>query len=676
MQRVSAVPVLAAFLAVLSLLFLAACGGGSSNTTNTVTQIVLSPTSISVNEGGVVTLSAIAENAAGGTVAADISFTSSNTGIATVSSGGLVCGGVWDSSFINCNATNGSGGVGQSTITATSGTVTATATVYVHETVDQVQAVLGANCTTSGTQVDIAGKAFSTTAPGCSTASPCDITSTVGPFSFGSNDTSIAALNSSSVLFAGAPGATSVFASVSGVNSVGVPYLTCPVATIQIHSSVSNATAFTQSAGGTETLTADVYDINGQYVKPTLTWGSSSIATATVAATGTVNNPATITAVAGGNAYITASCSYPDCNKNVPAQYSQNVVTMTVTGSSPTTVYAASTNSKTLVPISTSANTAGTAITLPNYPNSIIADPAGKAVYLGSASGMMAVQTSGTTVTTFPVNGTIIAISPDGQYLLFSDTVTGSLNYYSITSGAILTSVVGTVTTSSAYTPDSKYNEWVSGTELAVGLPSGVSGSATLPNTGNALDFIAEGGLSFVTSASGQQIYAYSTCNESLQQTMTAMAPTLIKAIPNGAGAVAADSPNLDVISTPALLNAGCPTVTQSTINSYNLGAGGFTAQQIFLSSDSNRVWLVTNLPELIHFYLPSLATNIIPLANGATAFNGGVTQDGANVYLGASDNTVHLISVSTLSDTAQIAVNLTDSNGNTTPPNLVSVLP
>src|SRR5207248_4596607 len=112
-----------------------------------------------------------------------------------------------------------------------------------------------------------------------------------------------------------------------------------------------STTSFTLNAAGTQPLTADVYDTNNQYIKPTLTWGSSSTAVGAVAATGSVNNPGTITAVAPGYAYITASCSYPDCNKFIAAQYSQNVVSLKVNGSTSTTVYAASTTSKSLIPI-------------------------------------------------------------------------------------------------------------------------------------------------------------------------------------------------------------------------------------------------------------------------------------------------------------------------------------
>ncbi len=678
MQRVSAVRVLAAVAAILFLIFLPGCGGSGTATSSIVTQLILTPSPVSLNEGGVATLSAVAQNSAGTAVAADISFSSNNTNIATVSAGGLVCGGIWDASIINCNATLGSAGVGVVTITATATAngVTATVKVYVHEQVDQVKMILNDSCTSMGQIASLYAEVLSTSAPGCSPSAPCDITSTAGPSAFGSNDISIVSTNAAGQLVAVTPGATTVFASNTGVNSVGAPYVTCPVATIQVHSASSSATSFTLGTGNTQPLTADVYDTMNQYIKPTLTWGSSSTATATIAATGTVNNPGTITAVAPGTAYITASCSFPTCNKYLPAQYSQNVVTATVSGGTPTSVYAASTNSTMLVPFNIQTNTPGTAITLPYAPNSIIADPAGTAVYLGSASGLMAVSVSAGTITTYSVNGTIEAISPDGTGLLLSDTVDGSLNYFDLSTGTLSSAQSGITASSAAYTPDSGFVEWISGAQLGFGLPTGTSGMAGLTNTANAMDIMAQGGLTYITSAAAQQVFVYSTCNQSPEQILSAATPTLITAVPNGTGAVAADSPNIDVISTPSVLSAGCPVTTKSTITPYDLGAGSFTARQTFVSPDSSRAWIVSNLPQILTFSLPSLTPNNIPLTGGATAYNGGITMDSANAYFGASDGTVHRILVDELSDVSQIAVNLKDSSGNVTPPNLVVVVP
>jgi hypothetical protein len=768
MQRVSTVRLVTAIAAIPFLLFLVACGGGSTNSSTVVTQILLSPSTISLNEGAVTTLSAIAENASGGVVAADLTFSSSNNNVATVSSGGLICGGVWDANIINCNATLGVDGVGQVTITAMStNNVTASVTVYVHEQVDQVLAVVNGDCTTMGQAINITGLAYSTSAPGCSPSAPCDITSTVGPFTYSSNDTSIAASSAgiastfssttdsptytsggtitgskgqtcnlssfngvtgatatvaltgqntiasgtqltvtnpgfgglvppttatltsgtatcsgtatvitaltAGVLTAETPGATTTFASVSGVNSVAVPYLTCPVNSINVHSSSDSTTSFILNAQNTQGLTADVYDTHAQYIQPTLTWGSSLTAVATVATGTTGNNPATITAVAPGTAYITASCSYPSCNKGVPAQYSQNVVTTTVNGGNATTVYAASSNSLSLIPIPTTTNTAGTAIVLPNYPNSIVADPSGTVVYLGSSSGLMAVTVSSGTVTALGVHGTVLAITPDSQFLLINDTVANVVYYYSI-AGTYTATSANAALTGAAYTPDSKFNEWVAGTQWGLGYPTGPIGTPTLPYTANSLDLIAEGGLSFITAPG--QVTVYSTCNQAQGQVLTANNPTLIKALPNGTGALATDSPNVDLIFTVPPLSAGCPITTTSSLGSYDMGVGPYTAQQLFMSPDNNYAYIISNLPELLVFNVPGLAPSSVPFVGGATALNGGITPDSSRIYVGTSDSTVHMVQTFQMQDQAQIAVNLKDVNGNLTTPNLVCVVP
>ncbi len=773
MRQLSVVRVLAAVLTAVCLSLLAGCGG-SSTVTPIPATIILSPTTVSLNEGDVTTISAIAQNASGAPIAVDITFTSSNPNIATISTGGSICGGIWDSSFIVCNATIGQGGVGQVTITASSGGVNAALTVYVHEKVDRVVVNPLSGCITMGQLVNASASAFSTSAPGCSPASPCDITSTVGPITLASNDLNvvgssagveatysattnsptytsggttsgsagqtcslsnfngvtgatatvpltgtnaiasgtqltvtasgygattppttatlsngsatcsgtanvITALTPSAGLTAETPGSTTIFASVSGLNSPGLPYITCPVASIFVHSASNYDTSFTLAAAGTQALTADVYDSNGVYIKPPLTWGSSAIASATVTNTGAApNNPGTITAVAPGTAYIIASCSNPSCNISLPPQYSLNVVTANVTGTTSTTVYAASTNSTTLVPISTATDAVGSAITLPYLPNSMVADPAGATLYLGSGYGLMGVNLSTGATSTLPgVYGTVEAISADGSYLLISDSAANSIRYFQVSTLTVPFVQSGDTTNSSAYTPDSGLNEWLNGNILGVGLPTTFLSATTLAYTANALDISGQGGLTYISSSSAQQIHVFATCDQTEVQAppLTANSPTLIKAIPNGTGAVAADSPAIDVVTT-GTIPAGCPPVPPNSVASYDFGAGAFTARQIIMSPNSSNAWIVSDLPELLDFNLTTSKPSTVPFVGGASAYSGGMTLDSTRIYVGTSDNTVHRVDVSSQSDAHQIAVGLKDANGNPVPPNLVIVLP
>src|SRR5215471_6513327 len=82
---------------------LTGCGGGSKSNNNAVTSVVVIPTTLSLNDGDVAQLTATAQNSSGNAVTATFTYSSSNPNVITVSSSGLVCGGVWDTSFIVCN---------------------------------------------------------------------------------------------------------------------------------------------------------------------------------------------------------------------------------------------------------------------------------------------------------------------------------------------------------------------------------------------------------------------------------------------------------------------------------------------------------------------------------------------------------------------------------------------
>ena len=109
-----------------------------------------------------------------------------------------------------------------------------------------------------------------------------------------------------------------------------------------------------------------------------------------------------------------------------------------MSGGTTTTVYAASTKSLTLIPISSSTNTAGTAISLPYLPNSMVSNSAGTKLFLGSATGIMTVDVlTGNVTVSSAALGTVVAVSPDGAYLLVSDSVVGNVYLFKASSSTV-----------------------------------------------------------------------------------------------------------------------------------------------------------------------------------------------------------------------------------------------
>lgn len=678
MRHFSAAQIAAALVPVLALGLWVGCSGTSSSNTNPVASITMTPSSVSMNVGQVTKITGVTKNSAGAAVVADVSYTSSNPSQISISPTGNICAGVWDANFIVCTALPGQTGVGQATITATSGTFSATAPVFVHLQVDQISVNPPTGCVSVGGTPTYSATAYNTSVPGCSQVAPCDITASVGAVSFFSTNLTVMSNNSTTgVLTANEPGATSIYASVAGLNSIPQAALVCPVVSIQVHDANSSNTTFNLAPTNTQDLVADVIDSNGVAIRPALAWSSvpAGVGAVTIG-TSTTTNSATMTANTGGTAAVTASCITPGCNIGVNPQFSQNLVTVNVSGGTTTTVYAASTKSLTMIPIQSSNNTAQTAITLPYFPNSLFSNSAGTKVYLGSSTGIMIldVTTAATTVST-AATGTIIAISPSGQYLLVADSVTGTTYLLDSTnSTALLTQSV--VATAGAFTPDGNSVMFTTaGQQLYYDTIAPSSNVVPLSYVPSSVDVTAQGGMTYVTSPTLGAIDVRATCNQADWQTLAATAPTLVAHLPNGNGAVAVDSPGIDVVTT-GTIPSGCPPKPQSTVNSYNLGFGNFTANQMFITPNNGAVWIISNLPSVIAFDLSSLVPFSIPLTNSAQPFSGGVMVDGSKLYVGASDNNVHALDVATHTDSAQIAPGLKDQAGNLVPPDLVLVLP
>lgn len=643
-------------LVVIAVLVLCAgCGGGSNSaaTSNAPASIQVSPTTLSLSQGDVlgVTATVLDANGAVAANASAVTFTTGNAAVATVTpTTGGVCGGVWDATFVVCAP----GQIGTATITATSGSLTATVTVYVHKKVDRVVITTPtAVCKSVGQTLQLSASAFS---------NGVDITSTVGPFSWGSSVLGIATVDSNGLLTAVAPGAGTVFAAVTNVSSVPTVYTTCAVRSIHVHVASAADTSFTLgSIGATQQLAADVIDTAGNTITPTLTWVSNGPGIVAVSSSGLV------TANTPGTASVLAECAI-NCNFGLPPVFS-DVAVATVSGTNATTVYVTGTGTTQLIPIDTGTNTAGTAITLPSQPNSIIFVPLAGQAFLGSSGGLITLNAVTNTVTqNTALPGKVLAVSPDASLVLIADTNA----VYSVNVGASgstnTLAIAGA--TAAAFTPDSSRVYIVAGNALYLYSPNSSSfGVISLSAAANDVAVVPSAAFAFLANGAPNSIVARATCDSSAAGTFnTPGTPTKLGVTPDATKVLAADSPGIDIVTRTSLTQPGCPPPLAAAVTSVDLGQGAYTARQMVVTTDGSKAYIVSDLPKVLVYDVNAGTPSAIALASGASGLAASATQDGTQLYVGGSDNNVHRINTAAGTDAQQISVSFT--------PNLVAVRP
>lgn len=718
-----------AVLFIVLFAFLGALTGCSSSTetTNfpTPADITVTPaSSISIDIGAIQTFTASAHDASNPprVLVVPIAFQSSNTAVVTIASNGLACAGTWDSLTSPQICTPGSAGVAQ--ITAISQGVTSPPTiVYVHQHVDNVTlepiTQPAPSCVSKGNTLDYQGRAFS---------HGTDITTSVGLFTWQTLNGLVATVSNSdvslpqnqAVVTAGTPGTTQIFATVAGVNSVPMQFLTCPVESISLELKNSGSTSFTVTQGTTEEIIPTVVDSMGVTITSVpLTVCSSRPTAAIVGSTNCATNDTdllSVTTPAAGGASITASCTPPVCNIGLDpskgpvatgAIYPTSAISAVVTptsGSTPTgTVYVSSTacpitptcSATGFVPITFSTYTVGLPVGLPANPNSMLFGPQGTNFFLGTdlglqgTRGLTKVDVSGTTptVSVFGNNtGKVLAISPTGAKVILSDTVQ-TPNQVFIFDTSINSSVSFQIdgATAAAFSPDGLKAFIIAGTKLYVYSLVSALQTLDLGFTGNSVAFLSEGAFAYIAGPS--TVAVRRTCDNAPAgaDVTTTGTPTLIESLPDGSQMVALNPPNIDLIAVDTGAGpTGCTPTVGNTVISFNLGQGSFTAKQMFLSPDGSKAYIIApGLPSVPVFNISNKLSTSIPLAGNVTVLAGALTGDGRLLFVTTSDGSVHALDTLTSSDVQQITFPPTsflcvgsDGTPLSCPPDLIVVKP
>ena len=264
-----------------------------------VVSVTVTPASASIQQGQTIQLTATPKDANGNALSGRVvTWSSSNTAVASVNAGGFVTSSAAGSATITAAS---EGKSGTSAITVTSVPV---ASVTVSPAPASVQA--GQTLQLTATPKDVNGNPL-----------------TGRTITWSSSNTSVATVNSSGLVSGVVAGSATITATSEGQSgTAAITVTSVPVASV----TVSPASASVQ-AGQTVQLTATPKDVNGNPLTGrTITWSSSNTSVATVNSSGLVSGvvagSATITATSegqSGTSAITVTGAAPGCAASTTA---------------------------------------------------------------------------------------------------------------------------------------------------------------------------------------------------------------------------------------------------------------------------------------------------------------------------------------------------------------------
>jgi hypothetical protein len=682
------------------------CGGSNTApvTDPVPATITMAPTSaVSLEIGKTQTFSATTNSSANTAVTTPITFVSSNTAVVTVAASGLACAGTWDSLSNPQLCTPGA--VGSADITATAqGVSSAPTTVYVHQHIDHVAitpvTTPNVACVSKTGTFIYQAQAFSNTG--------VDITQTVGSFVWQAANANVASLSTTATTLpapqtlarqaqvtANAPGTTQLFVTIGGTSSLPLQFTTCAVQSISLQADGVLATSLPFSTTGSKTLTPIVIDTSGTTITGVnLTWISSNPASATVAS-------GVVSATNQGGATVIAACLPPLCNigfqPSLPI-YSTNPVAVTVSGSTTgtaqsNTVYVATTDCGVIddcvghiVPITTPANTVGNGINLTATPSNMVINRQGNKIFLGTekgllgSKGLMVIDLTASPVTLTNQNavpGKVLAVSPDGNRVIVSDTsdTPNELFIFNSTdSSNIALPIAGA--TGADFSADSLKAFIAAGSTLYIYSTQDALQAIPLAAPATDAAALTSGIGAYLNGGSAAGFSFMPTCDvaTSAGPAVTPIPLTgvkLMQPLPDGVSVITVQSPNVQTVTTtiPALLapstvlgQDGCPVprgfvaLSSAPGTAVDLGQGTFVPTQLLVSADGERAYIVaSNLGNILVYDIRNHTTSSITLANNALPIRAALTTAGDKLYVTASDASVHVLDTATGADTAQV---------------------
>ena len=656
-------------------LIIAGCygGGGSSTSQPVATSVQISPAPATVEQGKFITLTASVLDQNGNVISgATFKWSTSNANVVdvTTNSGG-VCGGTWDSETAPtvCQPKT----PGSATITATSGTLSGTATVTVFPHVSRVEVSAAPDvCVSQGKTMQMTATAFDATNTPIAGVTNAN-------FSWGIGNASIGTIDANGLVTGKQPGATTVVAGLT--TTIGLPQtvVTCPPKTITLATNdTPPATAATINSGESKAMTATVTDIKGNPITDiSLTFTSGNPGVAASNKTGTLTD--NVLGSVPGVTTVVASCTPLGCNSGANETYYSNPVTITVAAASvPKVVVTGSTAGSVIV---ITGSTPAAPIALPQIngatpkPNSILSALDGGAVYIGTDLGLLRFDTNTNTFLSSiptPTPAFVLAVAVNNSTVLCSD-LAGTVYAVDSLTGTVKAFLEPNVT-AAAFSVDSVKALLASSSSLLVFDNIGKQVLDTGAPAASAVVFSPQGSAALASNSGTGNFLA--NCN---YQTISSPGTVgTLLARPNTADRLwGADGSNIYEV------NIGGSFDPQSSAGTIDCRPGLTATPVAHAAAGGTPVQLIATPNGQSAFAISATtvtgvnaggAASAVTLTGGGNPLSGGSTPDSASVLVSTDAGVIHRIDVATKADVEQIPVALTQPGGAAAVPNLIAV--
>jgi hypothetical protein len=359
--------------------------------------------------------------------------------------------------------------------------------------------------------------------------------------------------------------------------------------------------------------------------------------------------------------------------------------------------------------IPTSTDVAGSPLSLPTPPNSLLFDGAGDKAYVGSEFGAQLITVSNigsNTMNPFSplpapattlgaLTGKILAVSPNGNLALFADNVSNPNQVYLVNTGAspVTTTPLNISSAiTAAFSPDG-LKAFILGnggdTLYIYSTLQALQPAITLPAPATAVVFNSTGSFALLAGGSAPgAVSVYNTCDNSTvtlnpatlvpPPTPLPATPIFLKLVPGGnvtQGTAfipdlnpvgldfffGVDNTGVDIFATNSTqppTTALCPqsvalaaSTTKNLPVHIPLDQGTFHPINFFVSPDVTQVYIVTSDLGVLLYNFSTGAVQKIPLSGDAAPVAADITVDGSLIYVAGTDGKLHQLVTATATE-------------------------